>query len=63
MSKPRGRRTAVKQKQVRTHVHYQHVVPEGTELSTYMVGLMVQGADYLNEMAPRPSQHVVEVKA
>ena len=44
MSKPTERRTAVKNKHRRTHMYYKHIVPEGTTVSEYMVGLMVQPA-------------------
>ena len=54
MSKPRGRRTAVKQKKVRTHNFVD-------EKWGYEEQLMTLAGDMLDKMAPRPSQHVAEV--
>lgn len=56
MSKPRGRRTAVKQKRARTHVHVE-------DKWGYEEQLMALAGDMLNKLAPRPSQHVAEVKS
>ena len=56
MSKPRGRRTAAKQKQQRTHVLVE-------DTWGYEEKLFALAGDMLDKMAPAPSQHVAGRKS